>query len=92
MLRYTVLRLLVFLVFTLAFLWMGVPPLWAVAFGALFSMVTSLFLLRRQRDEMAQEVAARIDRGRSRRAEKIAAQRTDEDDEDGEVEGHRTPQ
>ncbi|MGB6003039.1 MAG: DUF4229 domain-containing protein, partial [Ornithinimicrobium sp.] len=60
-------------------------------FGALFSMVTSLFLLRRQRDQMAQDVVARIDRGRSRRAEKIAAQRTDEDEEDGEVEGNRAP-
>ncbi|MGB3186922.1 MAG: DUF4229 domain-containing protein [Ornithinimicrobium sp.] len=91
MLRYTVLRLLVFFVFTLAFVWVGVPGLWAVVFGALFSMVTSLFLLRRQRDQMAQDVVARIDRGRSRRAEKIAAQRTDEDEEDGEVEGNRAP-
>lgn len=90
MLRYTVLRLLVFFVFTLLFLWIGVPGLWAIAFGALFSMVTSLFLLRRQRDQMAQEVAARIDRGRSKRAQKIASQRTDEDDEDGEVDNRQT--
>lgn len=90
MLRYTVLRLLIFFVFTLLFLWIGVPGLWAIAFGALFSMVTSLFLLRRQREQMAEQLADRLERSRRKRAEKIAADRTDEDEEDGEVDGTRT--
>lgn len=89
MVRYTVLRLLVFFVFVLLFLWLQVPELWALFFGALFSMVTSLFLLRRPRDQMAEQIADRIERGKHKRAEKIAAQRTDEDDEDGEVDNPR---
>ncbi|MGB7449956.1 MAG: DUF4229 domain-containing protein [Ornithinimicrobium sp.] len=87
MLRYTVLRLLVFAVFLLAFIWIGVPNLWALVFAALFSMVTSLFLLRSQRAQMADQLAASVQRRRDRRAEQIAAQRTDEDDEDTEAGG-----
>ncbi|MGB5951732.1 MAG: DUF4229 domain-containing protein [Ornithinimicrobium sp.] len=87
MLRYTILRLLVFFVFVLIFLWVGVPPIWALFFGALFSMVTSLFLLRGPRDQMAAQLAEKFERNRAKREAKIAAQRTDEDDEDGEIEG-----
>lgn len=87
MLRYTVLRLLVFAVFLLAFIWVGVPDLWALVFAALFSMVTSLFLLRSQRADMAEQIATSVQRRRERRAQQIAAQRTDEDDEDSEADG-----
>ncbi|CAN5347620.1 hypothetical protein BH23ACT6_BH23ACT6_12740 [soil metagenome] len=90
MLRYTILRLLVFFAFVLLFFWMNVPDLWALFFAALFSMVTSLFLLRRQREQMATQLADRIDRVRTKRADKIAAQRTDEDEEDGEIDGTRS--
>jgi len=89
MLRYTVLRLLVFAVFLLLFVWIGVPDLWALVYAALFSMVTSLFLLRGQREQMAEQIAFTVERRRARRAEKIAAGRTDEDDEDGEIEDGR---
>ncbi|HKJ10758.1 MAG TPA: DUF4229 domain-containing protein [Ornithinimicrobium sp.] len=89
MLRYTVLRLLVFAVFLLVFIWLGVPDLWALLYAALFSMVTSLFLLRGQRQQMADQLAAKVERRRARRADRIAAGRTDEDDEDTEIEGPR---
>jgi len=88
-LRYTVLRLLVFAVFLLVFIWLGVPDLWALLYAALFSMVTSLFLLRGQRQQMADQLAAKVERRRARRADRIAAGRTDEEDEDTEIEGPR---
>lgn len=84
-LRYTVLRLLVFAVFLLAMVWLGVPDLWALVFAGLFSMVTSYFLLQRQRLALAQQVEATVGRRMARRQERISAQRTDEDDEDEEM-------
>jgi hypothetical protein len=88
-LRYTVLRLLVFVVFLLGFLWVGVPELWALVFAALFSMVTSYFLLQRQRLEMAQQLDRTVSRRIEKRQARIRAQRTDEDDEDEEIQGER---
>jgi uncharacterized membrane protein len=87
MLQYTVWRLLIFLLFLLALLWLGVPSLWALVFAALFSMVTSFFLLRTQRDHLARQVESRVESGRARRQERLAAQRTDEDEEDADLEG-----
>ncbi|MBA2696796.1 MAG: DUF4229 domain-containing protein [Ornithinimicrobium sp.] len=84
-LRYTVLRLLIFAVFLLALTWLGVPGLWALVFAALFSAVTSFFMLRRQRIEMAQRVERTVQRRSAQRQQRIAAQRTDEDDEDDEI-------
>jgi uncharacterized membrane protein YccC len=86
-LQYTIWRLLIFAVFLLVLLWLGVPELWAVVFAALFSMVTSFFLLARQREQMARQLEARVERSRARREEKLAAERTDEEDEDAEAEG-----
>ena len=83
-LRYTVLRLLVFVVFLLAMIWLGVPGFWALLFAAAFSMVTSFFLLQRQRIAMAQQLEVTVERRMARRQEKLSAQRTDEDDEDEE--------
>ncbi len=83
-LRYTVLRLLVFVVFLLAMIWLGVPGFWALLFAAAFSMVTSIFLLQRQRIAMAQQLEATVERRMARRQERMSAQRTDEDDEDEE--------
>ncbi len=85
MLRYTVLRLLVFAVFLLIFLWIQVPGIWALLYAALFSMVTSLFLLRSQRQQMADQIVERVEKRRVKRADKIASQRTDEDEEDSQV-------
>lgn len=84
MLRYTVLRLLIFAVFLLLFALLKVPGMWAILFAALFSMVTSLFLLRTPRQQMADQIVDKVERRRANRADKIASQRTDEDDEDQE--------
>lgn len=89
MIRYTVLRLLVFVVFLLGLILIGVPEVWALVFAALFSMVTSYFLLQRQRLELAQQLDASISRRRDKRQAKLAQERTDEDDEDAELEGGR---
>jgi hypothetical protein len=85
--QYTIWRLLIFALFLLALIWLGVPELWAVIFAALFSMVTSFFLLARQREQMARQLEQRIDRNRERRSTKLAQQRTDEEEEDSEAEG-----
>lgn len=85
MLRYTVLRLLIFAVFLLVFVWARVPGVWALLFAALFSMVTSLFLLRRQRQQMADQIVDHVERRRVKRADKIDSQRTDEDEEDSQI-------
>ncbi|HLS40683.1 MAG TPA: DUF4229 domain-containing protein [Ornithinicoccus sp.] len=87
MLRYTFWRLLIFVLFLLVLLVLGVPELWAVVFAALFSMVTSFFLLARQREQMARQLEERIERSRARRAAKLAQERTDEEEEDAEAEG-----
>lgn len=87
MLRYTVLRLAIFAVFLLLFALLKVPGVWALLFAALFSMVTSLFLLRRPRQQMADQIVEKVERRRAHRADKIASQRTDEDDEDQEADG-----
>ena len=84
-LQYTIWRLLIFFLFLLALLWLGVPQLWAVVFAALFSMVTSFFLLARQREQMARQVEERVSRTRERRQQRLAGERTDEDEEDAEA-------
>ncbi len=84
-LRYTLLRLAIFAAFFLAFVWLRVPGVWAVVFAALFSAVTSFFVLRRQRVEMAQRLERTVQRRSVQRQRRIAAQRTDEDDEDDEL-------
>lgn len=83
-LRYTLLRLLIFGFFLLAMMALGVPGLWALIFAALFSAVTSFFVLRRQRMEMAQRLERTVQRRSAQRERRIAAQRTDEDEEDEE--------
>ncbi|WP_165700163.1 DUF4229 domain-containing protein [Ornithinimicrobium ciconiae] len=82
MLKYSIYRLGLFLVVTLVLLLIGVPELWAVVFGALFSMVTSLFVLAGPREEAARKIEARLEEKRARRAEALDDQRTDEEVED----------
>jgi len=84
-LRYTLLRLAIFAAFFLAFVLLRVPGVWAVVFAALFSAVTSFFVLRRQRVEMTQRLERTVQRRGVQRQRRIAAQRTDEDDEDDEL-------
>ncbi len=87
MVQYTIWRLLIFAVFLLGLLWLGVHEIWALIFAALFSMVTSFFLLARPREEMARQLEEKVARRRAEREQKLAGQRTDEDDEDAEAEG-----
>ncbi|MET7637121.1 DUF4229 domain-containing protein [Streptomyces sp. NPDC005438] len=54
-------------------------PLWVVLLALVLSAPISFVLLRRQRDDMAREVAPRIDRAK----ERLAANRSQEDDEAG---------
>lgn len=84
MLKYTLYRLALFAAFTLILLLLGVPEWWAIIFGAMFSMVTSFFVLARPREEAARTIEAKVERSRARRAEKLADERTDETDEDAE--------
>jgi hypothetical protein len=84
-LKYSVYRLALFLVALLILLLVGVHPIWAVVFAGLFSMVTSLFVLVGPREQAARDIEAKMARSRARRAEKLSAQRTDEDDEDAEI-------
>nr|WP_306254847.1 DUF4229 domain-containing protein [Ornithinimicrobium cryptoxanthini] len=83
--KYTVYRLGLFLVALLVLLLVNLQPLWAVVIAGLFSMVTSLFLLRGPREEAARNIEERVAASRARRAEKVASERTDEDDEDAEI-------
>ncbi|WP_256841398.1 DUF4229 domain-containing protein [Ornithinimicrobium cryptoxanthini] len=85
MFKYTVYRLGLFLVALLVLLLVDLQPLWAVVIAGLFSMVTSLFLLRGPREEAARNIEERVAASRARRAEKVASERTDEDDEDAEI-------
>src|SRR5690606_4035096 len=84
-LKYTVYRLAFYLVALLILLMVELHSIWAVVFAALFSMVTSLFLLVGPCEEAARDIEAKLEKSRSRRAEKLSAQRTDEDDEDAEA-------
>jgi hypothetical protein len=81
-LKYSVYRIGLFAVAVLILLLLRVPPFGAVLFGALFSMVTSFFLLRGPREEAARNIESGMARAREKRAEKLAGQRTDEEEED----------
>lgn len=87
MLKYSVYRIGLFLVSLLVLLLVNVPPIWAAVFAALFSMVTSFFLLRGPREEAARNIEASMARAREKRAEKLAEQRTDEEEEDAATDG-----
>lgn len=85
MLKYTVYRLGLFLVVMLVLLLVGLEPIWAAVIAALFSMVTSFFLLAGPREEAARNIEASVQRSRARRAEKLADERTDEEAEDEDL-------
>ena len=90
MLRYTVLRLLVFLG-CLALLWLlglrGEDDLLLLVVGAaLLSAVISYFALRRFREDYSAQLAAKIDqRTTTKRGRPDAGTPTDEDAEDAET-------
>lgn len=82
MVKYSVYRLGLFLVVMLVLLLVGLEPIWAAVIAALFSMVTSFFLLAGPREEAARKIEARMAESRARRAEKLDDERTDEEAED----------
>lgn len=89
MLRYTVLRLLVFLG-CLVFFWLvGLrsDQILLLLVSAVASLVISYFLLRRQRDQFSEQIADRIERRQEarRQAREAGVLDTDEDAEDAEA-------
>lgn len=85
MLKYTVLRLLLLVATWGVLILLGVPGIWSLVFAALFSMVTSLFVLRGPREEAARGIEQRLEARREARRRRADAQRVDEDDEDHEA-------
>jgi hypothetical protein len=92
MLRYTVLRILVFLGCLLAFWLAGLRSqeemLLLVVLAAASSMIISFFALKRFREAYSAEVAERLQRRAATRAQRAAEQgvaATDEDAEDAEI-------
>ncbi|WP_308119151.1 DUF4229 domain-containing protein [Streptomyces sp. JJ38] len=55
-------------------------PLWLVALAILISAPLSLVLLRRQRDEMSEHIAPRVERVSGAMKARLAANRNQEDD------------
>jgi len=82
MVRYSVLRLMMFFGFLLALWLLGLRGAWLLGFSALGSMVVSYFVLREPRAQFSASIARRIDE-RSARAERARADEIDEDTEAG---------
>ena len=76
--RYTVMRLLLFAGFFAIFI-LFLPPLWAVVAGLLASMVASFFILRPDRERLAAGLEERVEKQIARRREQIDSERTAED-------------
>lgn len=88
MLRYTVLRLLIFFGFLVG-IWLIPPmrdhPFVLVIIAGALSMVTSFYLLAPQRRELASRLAESVEARQTHRTEQErATTRTDEDEEDDE--------
>lgn len=82
--QYTVLRLALLLVPFLLLLLVGVETVWALVGAALFSLVTSWVVLRGPREAMARDLEAKVARRRADREARLAAQRTDEEEDEAE--------
>lgn len=73
-LRYTALRLLVFIVVA-ALLWIvGLRDYWLLLFAVLLSGIVSLFVLSGSRDQLSSALVNRQERIKQRRAERMAAE------------------
>lgn len=81
MVRYTVLRLMLFFGFLSLFWLFSLRGLWLVLAAALASMVVSFYLLRRFRQDFSRQIAERVD-ARAQRAAARAQAASDEDVED----------
>ncbi|GAB3491293.1 DUF4229 domain-containing protein [Flexivirga sp.] len=77
MIRYSVLRLLVFVVALLVLYAVGFRSWALLLLSALVSLVVSFFALRRQREQFAEQVQRKV----SERQERAAAYRSAEDDD-----------
>lgn len=86
MLRYTVLRLLIFFGCLILFWLLGLrspdQQLLLLGLSAVVSLVLSYFLLRRPRDEFAEKIADRVERRRAARQDAVGS---DEEAEDAET-------
>ena len=78
--RYTLMRLLVFFGIFAVLLLLKIDWMWAAIGAMALSMVASYFLLARDREALAAGLERRVEDRAARRQEKIAAERTDEDD------------
>jgi len=87
--RYTVMRLMIFVGFLALFILVGLDQIWALVFAALFSMVTSYFLLAPDRERLARGVERKVEERMARREQKVDEGRTLEDEEDAEIEEPR---
>ncbi|HET8601074.1 MAG TPA: DUF4229 domain-containing protein [Segeticoccus sp.] len=90
MVRYSLLRLLIFFAFLLLLWfipWMRHNPIPLVIAAGALSMVTSYFALAQQRNQIAGRLAERVEARQFAREERDRLARTDEDDEDDEDEG-----
>lgn len=94
MVRYTILRLLIFLACLIAFWLLGLRGQVNVPFlvlsAALVSMVISYFLLRPVREEFSDQVAHKIEertRAKAERRRQTPSAGSDEAAEDAEVDG-----
>ncbi len=89
MVRYTLLRLMIFFACLLAFWLLGLrsqeQQVFLLLASALTSIVLSYFFLRRERDQFSERIAARIER---RNAARQAAVGLDEEAEDAELDQH----
>jgi hypothetical protein len=91
-LKYTVLRLVLFVAALAVFALLGARGLLAVLLAAVASVALSLVLLRGPREELSRAIAERADPSRPRKPSRFS-RRLAEDDaaEDAAAEGRRPP-
>jgi len=88
MVRYSVLRLLLFFGFLCLFWLLSLRGLWLVLAAALASMLVSFWLLRRLREDFSAQLATRLDARAARAAQRAGARAAGRDEavEDAAVE------
>ncbi|WP_134772385.1 DUF4229 domain-containing protein [Ornithinimicrobium flavum] len=79
LLRYTMMRILLFAGCTAAFVLLGLDVLWAAVAGALASMVIAYFLLRPDRDRIAAGLEHSVEERMARRRDQVDSERAAED-------------
>lgn len=79
--RYTLMRILLFVGFFLLFAMLPIDLLWAAVAAVLASMIASYFILRPDRDRLAAGLEHRVEERMARRREQMEAERVAEDEE-----------